>query len=49
MAYKWTCPHCGRAEYSAAAHEDEEKIRCIYCGKEYKNPYYKQRRENDDR
>ena len=47
MAYKFTCPHCGRSEYSAAGHRDKEKIKCVYCGKEYLNPYYK-RKEDDD-
>ena len=46
MAYKWTCSYCGRDEYSAAAHEDKELIRCIYCGRKYKNPYYKKEDDN---
>lgn len=45
MAYKWTCPYCGRDEYSAVPYEDKEKIRCVYCCKEYKNPYYKTKKK----
>ena len=40
MAYKWTCPYCGRSEYSASAFRDKKRIRCVYCSKEYRNPYY---------
>lgn len=36
---EWICPHCGGKEYSSWNREDKEKVRCIYCGKEYPNPY----------
>ncbi len=37
---EWTCPHCGGKQYSAWDNRDKEKIQCIYCGKEFPNPYY---------
>jgi len=40
--YEWTCPYCGGKEYSAAAYRDKEKVECIYCGREYENPYYEE-------
>lgn len=48
MVYKWTCPHCGGSEYSAAAFRDKEKIHCIYCGKEYENPHYEKKEADND-
>ena len=47
MAYKFTCPNCDRDGYSAAGHEDQEWIRCIYCAKKYRNPYYREKRDDN--
>lgn len=47
MAYKWTCPHCGRSEYSASPHREKKTIKCIYCTKEYKNPHCEKREVNN--
>ncbi len=41
MVYTFTCPHCGGSEYSSHAHENQEKIKCIYCGRLYRNLHYK--------
>jgi len=42
MVYKWRCPFCNEYEYSAYPWREKELIKCIYCGKEYGNPYYEE-------
>lgn len=37
---EWVCPHCGLKFYSANESGDKSLVECIYCGKEFRNPYY---------
>jgi hypothetical protein len=38
---EWKCPHCCKKMYSSWDQKDKETMKCIYCGKEFKNPFYK--------
>lgn len=47
VAYKFTCPYCGKSEYSAWEHREEREIKCVYCGRKYPNPYYEEEENGD--
>ena len=41
MMFKWRCPYCGGNMYSAYSYFTEEKVKCIGCGKEFENKYFR--------
>ena len=46
MVYKWRCPYCNEYEYSSYSRKEQEIIKCVYCGKEYGNPFFKEIKEH---
>lgn len=38
---KWICIHCGKRMYSSCGNQHDRTVKCIYCGKQIKNPYFK--------
>jgi hypothetical protein len=37
----WKCPHCGKEMYSSCEGKLIVNVKCINCGKTFKNPYFK--------
>lgn len=35
------CPHCNKSAYGSYEDSKLEFETCIYCGKQFPNPYYK--------
>jgi DNA-directed RNA polymerase subunit RPC12/RpoP len=38
---RWKCPHCSKRMFSSWEASDKAKVKCIHCGREFDNPYYK--------
>lgn len=39
--HEWKCEHCGEKMYSANEDAEKKTVKCIYCKKSIKNPYFK--------
>lgn len=47
--YKWKCPYCKGNIYSAYDYFENEKIKCIGCGKEFQNKYFRKEDKYEER
>lgn len=47
--YKWKCPYCGGNMYSAYNFYTDKKVKCIGCGKEFQNKYFRKEDKYEER
>ncbi|MDP4092581.1 MAG: hypothetical protein Q8920_04400 [Bacillota bacterium] len=46
---EWTCPDCKGKMYSSYEAQVKKTVKCIYCGKEYENPFYQHSKKKTQR